>query len=187
MNNPNRQNSPGYCKWKPRTVTFTTDTIQCGNGHVPNLQNKGPKANNEHLSKKITWRCMAKITLIRKPGILNCKAVIEYTKMSNSNIFDRWDKELQDKTNQMWSLNMMPIHKFNLKWCAIDAEQPLDQRGTTSGPPWTTSPSRGGNDMSSSVLAVTGAMILLDQPKPPSLPEIMGMEELEQETKTLAV
>jgi hypothetical protein len=46
-NNSNRQNSPGYCKQKSRTVTFAADTTKCGKGRVPNLRNKGNDANNE--------------------------------------------------------------------------------------------------------------------------------------------
>ena len=128
-NNPNRQNSPGYCKrnqqrakcialWKPRTITFADNNIQCGNGHVPNLRNKGNDANN----KTITWRCKAKITVIWKPRILNCKTVIEYTNSSNSNIRDKCDKELQDKTNQIWSLDIMPVRGSDTDPCVIDAE-----------------------------------------------------------------
>ena len=100
INNLSRQNSPGYCKQKSRTVTFAADTTECGKGHVPDLQNKGTDAKNETRPQ----RYKARITVIRKHGILNCDAVTEHTlsriKCIDSNIRDRWDKGLQDKTDK---------------------------------------------------------------------------------------
>ena len=124
--------------------------------------------------------------MIWKPGILNCDAVIKYTngriKYTDSNICDRCDKGLQDKTNQIRSLNMVPIREIDAKLPAINTEQPFNQHGTAFGPLRTTSPSRSANDMPASVVATTGAIV-----KPPNLPETTGMEELEQKTKTVAV
>ena len=129
-NNPNRQNSPGYCKHKPRTLTFAADNTKCGNCRVPNLWNKGNNLNNEIIPR----RRKAKITVIWKPGTPNCDAVIKYTngriKYTTSNIRDMCDKRLQDKTDQIWSLNMVPVREIKAEPCAITAEQPFDRRGT---------------------------------------------------------
>ena len=96
-NNPNRQNSPGYCKQKSRTVTFAADTTTCGKGCVPNLRDKGNDANSE----TIPQRHKGKIAMVWKPRTLNCDAVIKYTngriKYTDSNIRDRCDKGLQEK------------------------------------------------------------------------------------------
>ena len=126
MNNKNRQNSPGYSNRKPSSVTFTTDTIQCENGCVPNLRNQGKDVNNEHLSKMIIRRHKPKITVIWKPGILNCNGVVEYTNSSDSNICDRCNKELQDKSNQIWSLNMVLVREIDAEQRVINVEQPFD-------------------------------------------------------------
>lgn len=124
-NNPNPHNSPGSGKREPKTVTVAADTTNCGNDHVPNLRNKGNDADNEMMPQ----RCKAKITVIFKPGILNYDAVIEYTngriKYTDSNMRDRCDKRLQDKTNQIWSLNMVPVRKIDAELPVVNAEQPL--------------------------------------------------------------
>ena len=80
------------------------------------------------------------------------------------------------------SLNMVPVRKIDTELPAINAEQPFDQRGTAFGPPKTTAPLWSTNDIPVSMVASTGIMGEL-----PNLPETTGTEELEQETKTVAV
>ena len=49
-NNSNCNDSLGYSKPKPRTVTFAIDTIHSVNCRGPNLRDRGNDVNNEHPS-----------------------------------------------------------------------------------------------------------------------------------------
>ena len=122
--------------------------------------------------------------MIWKPGILSCDTVIQHANSSNSNIRDSCDKELQDKTNQICSLNMIVVHEINVEPRAINAEQPFDWVGIAFGPPWTTQDI---NNIRSSMGAVKEVMALLDQHEPPNFPETMRMEKFEQDTKTVVL
>ena len=112
-NNLNLQNSPCYCKQKPRTVTFAADTSKFENNCVPNLLNKGNDANNETILR----RGKGTITVVWKPRTLKCNAVIKYTngriEYTGINIRGRCNKGLQDKTNQILSLNMVPVREID--------------------------------------------------------------------------
>ena len=74
--------------------------------------------------------CKGNITVVWKPGILNCETVIEYTngriKYNDSYIRDKCDKGLQDRTNQIRSSNMVPVREINAEPLAIKEVQPFD-------------------------------------------------------------
>ena len=77
---------------------------------------------------------------------------------------------------------MVPVREIDTEPPAINTEQPFDRCGTAFGPTRTTAPLRSANGTPVNVVATTGAIV-----EPPALPETTGIEELEQETKTVAV